>query len=193
MGSSIGNFTRDEAPKFLEGFASALMPGDTLLIGIDACKDPEKVYHAYNDREGLTHRFLKNGLKHANRLLGSKQFDLNHWSGNGEYEIATGRHHAFMTPDIDVTIDGILIRKGERVWIEESNKWSSDETAWLWDAAGLAEGAKWCNSTGDYGKPQLSATHVINSMPHLCYGLILARCLFACLPQSSFKVFNLTD
>lgn len=189
MGSSIGNFMRNEVPKFLEGFASVLRPGDTLLVGIDACKDPEKVYHAYNDREGTTHRFLKNGLDNANRLLGSKQFDLNHWSGNGEYDIAAGRHHAFVTPDVDVSIDGVLIRKDERVWIEESNKWSSDETARLWDAAGLREGAKWCNSTGDYGKPQPEFTRD-NAMPHLYYRLILARyliCLFATIIFRSYQ------
>lgn len=162
MGSSIGNFTRDEAPKFLESFASVLEPGDSLLIGIDACKDPEKVYHAYNDRDGVTHRFLENGLQHANHLLGSNQFDLKHWSGNGEYDGAGGRHHAYVSPNCDVTVDGILIRKNERVWIEESNKWSPNETTQLWNDAGLVEGAKWCNSMGDYGKSQLSATHVIN-------------------------------
>jgi len=159
MGSSIGNFTRDDAPNFLRTIASALMPGDSMLVGIDACKDPDKVYLAYNDRKGITHEFLKNGLKHANRLLGSTQFDLEHWSGNGQYEIVEGRHHAFVSPDIDVTVDDVLIRKGERVWIEESVKWSPLEAAQLWDRAGLTEGAKWCNSIGDYGE----------SLSALCY------------------------
>jgi EasF-like predicted methyltransferase len=161
MGSSIGNFTRPDAAKFLSNFATVLAPGDTLLIGIDACKSPTKVYHAYNDRKGITHRFILNGLKHANRLLGVNSFDVDHWQVIGEYDRTAGRHHAFVSPDCDVIIDGVLIRKDELVRIEESYKWSSEETARLWDAAGLAEGAKWANSIGDYGKSKYCGTHVV--------------------------------
>lgn len=52
MGSSIGNFTREEAVGFIEQFAAVLSPRDNLLIGVDACQDAEKVYHAYNDIDG---------------------------------------------------------------------------------------------------------------------------------------------
>jgi EasF-like predicted methyltransferase len=48
LGSSIGNFQRKEAAAFLKGFADVLQPSDRLLIGIDSCTDPAKVYHAYN-------------------------------------------------------------------------------------------------------------------------------------------------
>ncbi|KAG9703060.1 hypothetical protein KCU60_g6811, partial [Aureobasidium melanogenum] len=58
LGSSIGNFSRDEAAKFLTQFSETLHPNDTLLLGLDACTDADKVYHAYNDREGLTHEFI---------------------------------------------------------------------------------------------------------------------------------------
>src|SRR5689334_16222604 len=51
LGSSLGNFKRHEVPPFLAGFGDILQAGDTMLIGIDSCKDPERVFHAYNDRE----------------------------------------------------------------------------------------------------------------------------------------------
>jgi uncharacterized SAM-dependent methyltransferase len=41
LGSSLGNFKRHEVPPFLAGFGAALQTGDTMLIGIDSCKDPE--------------------------------------------------------------------------------------------------------------------------------------------------------
>jgi uncharacterized SAM-dependent methyltransferase len=41
LGSSLGNFKRHEVPPFLSGFGEALQVGDTMLIGIDSCKDPE--------------------------------------------------------------------------------------------------------------------------------------------------------
>jgi len=52
IGSSIGNFTRDEAPGFLGQFVNILGPQDVLLIGLDACQEPSKVYQAYNDSDG---------------------------------------------------------------------------------------------------------------------------------------------
>src|SRR5437667_3636835 len=68
LGSSIGNFTRDEAAEFLGGFAnSVLQPGngDLMLVGLDACKNPDKVWRAYNDPKGITEAFIMNGLLHA--------------------------------------------------------------------------------------------------------------------------------
>jgi uncharacterized SAM-dependent methyltransferase len=47
LGSSLGNFTRSEVPPFLNGFRDALQPGDSMLIGIDSCKDPERVYRKF--------------------------------------------------------------------------------------------------------------------------------------------------
>ena len=69
LGSSIGNFPRDEAAAFVNQYTELLGVSDSLLLGVDACQDPDTVYHAYNDREGVTHEFILNGLTHANRLL----------------------------------------------------------------------------------------------------------------------------
>ncbi|KAL2189443.1 hypothetical protein L209DRAFT_761860 [Thermothelomyces heterothallicus CBS 203.75] len=44
LGSSVGNFDRREAGAFLKSFADVLGPDDTMLIGLDACDDPAKVY-----------------------------------------------------------------------------------------------------------------------------------------------------
>jgi uncharacterized SAM-dependent methyltransferase len=47
LGSSLGNFTRADVPPFLKGFRAALQPGDSMLIGIDSCKEPERVFSEY--------------------------------------------------------------------------------------------------------------------------------------------------
>jgi len=49
---SIGNFERQAAPGFLAQFVKFLGPQDMLFIGLDACQEPAKVYHAYNDNDG---------------------------------------------------------------------------------------------------------------------------------------------
>ncbi|KAF1955820.1 hypothetical protein CC80DRAFT_492772 [Byssothecium circinans] len=150
LGSSLGNFKRHEVPPFLSGFRAAIKPGDTMLIGIDACKNSDKVFHAYNDREKVTREFTLNGLKHANRLLGETVFNLDDWDTIGEYDVENGCHRAFVSPLKDVEIDGVRIAKGERLRIEESYKYSRKETERLWDEAGLVENSVWCNKTADY-------------------------------------------
>ncbi|KAF2703649.1 hypothetical protein K504DRAFT_463379 [Pleomassaria siparia CBS 279.74] len=178
LGSSMGNFKRHEVPPFLAGFRDALQPGNSMLIGIDSCKDPSRVYHAYNDRENVTHDFTLNGLKHANRIMEEEAFNLDDWEAIGEYDTEAGRHHAFVAPLKDVVIDGVSIAKGERVRIEESYKYSNDEVRSLWQVAGLTENTVFSNSRGDYGlhlvskplvflpcKPEQYAADPVPSLP----------------------------
>ena len=152
LGSSLGNFKRHEVPPFLAGFRDALEPGNTMLIGIDSCKDPKRVFHAYNDKDDVTHDFTLNGLKHANKIMGKTIFNPDDWEAIGEYDEVAGRHHAFVSPLKDVVADGVSVPKGERIRIEESYKYSREEIQRLWDGAGLVENTVWSNSKGDYGE-----------------------------------------
>ncbi len=43
MAVSVGNFDRIDAAAFLKEFSDVLGPGDTMLIGLDACADPARV------------------------------------------------------------------------------------------------------------------------------------------------------
>ena len=122
LGSSIGNFTRPEAAAFVKQFAEILSPSDRLLIGVDACQEPEKVYHAYNDSEGITNEFTLNGLRHANKLLGHTAFDLADWDAIGHYDEQDGRHQAFVSPKREVRVEGVIVHAGEKIRIEESYK-----------------------------------------------------------------------
>lgn len=151
LGSSIGNFSREEAAQFLAQFADVLGHNDSMLLGLDACTDPNKVYHAYNDQEGLTHAFILNGLKHANHLLGRDAFAVQDWEVIGKYNEEHGRHEAFVTPKKDVEVEGVHVRAGEEVRIEESWKYSWAQGEKLWRDAGLNEGVRYMNAEGNYG------------------------------------------
>ncbi|KAJ4352528.1 uncharacterized protein N0V89_007877 [Didymosphaeria variabile] len=151
LGSSLGNFNRADVPPFLSGFRDALQPGDTMLIGIDSCKDPKRVFQAYNDSEGVTRDFTLNGLKNANRILGTEAFKLDEWEHRGEFVEKDGYHRAFVSPLKDVVIDGVQLKKGERIRIEESWKFSTEEIEHLWSAAGLVPNTVFSTSRGDYG------------------------------------------
>lgn len=120
LGSSIGNFPPGEASEFIAQFAGELGQNDTMLVGIDGCLEPKKVFHAYNDRDGVTHDFTMNGLQHANRLLGYEAFEMGKWRAVGEYDSVGNRHRAFVVPTSDVTVEGVLVKQEEKVRIEES-------------------------------------------------------------------------
>ena len=84
-GSTIGNFTPEEAIGFL-GIAADMLRGGGLLVGVDLVKDPAILHAAYNDAEGVTAAFNKNVLVRANRELGA------------DFAVERFAHYAFYQP-----------------------------------------------------------------------------------------------
>ncbi|KAI9652788.1 MAG: hypothetical protein M1831_006590 [Alyxoria varia] len=150
LGSSIGNFPRKDAQSFLKDYATLLREGDQMLMGIDGCKDPARVYRAYNDRNEVTHSFTLNGLRNANRMLGYEAFAADMWDACGQFNKERGCHQAFVSPRKDVEVCGITIHAGERVRFEESHKYDQEDLANLWHGACLTEKLSWTNARGDY-------------------------------------------
>ncbi|KAM5345289.1 hypothetical protein ACJ41O_011151 [Fusarium nematophilum] len=152
LGSSIGNFNRGDAASFLRGFADVLQPSDSMIVGVDACNNPAKVYYAYNDSKGLTHQFVLNGLDHVNHLFGRQVFKPDEWRVIGEYvyDEEGGRHQAFVAPVHPTDVLGSRIMPHERIEIEQSLKYSEQETAKLWMLAGLTEMGRWTRAD-EYG------------------------------------------
>lgn len=152
LGSSIGNFARPDAALFLKGFADIEGPEINLLLAIDGCQDGDKIYHAYNDREGTTHKFIANGLIHANETLGEQLFDMDVWNVIGEYNKNEGRHQAFVSPSKDAIVNDVLVKKDEKVRIEESHKYDEAQLDALWQAAGVFEKGRWEKKEGTRGR-----------------------------------------
>lgn len=152
MGSSLGNFSRSEAAEFLGGFAKLMAPSDMMVMGLDGCKDPQKVYRAYNDTEGVTHQFYTNGLAHANEVLGYEAFKPSQWEIVTRFDEVDGRHQAFYSPTQDVIINGVRLPKGEKLVFEEATKYSPEERDQLWRDAGLIQSTELANSSDDYRK-----------------------------------------
>ncbi|KAL3477005.1 hypothetical protein BJX99DRAFT_133996 [Aspergillus californicus] len=150
MGSSLGNFSPRDAASFLAGFVNVLGPSDMMVIGLDACDDPVKVYNAYNDSAGITRKFYENGLVHANSAFGSEVFRLDDWEVVTEYDDVDGRHRAFYVPKKDLLINNVLLKKGEKLILEEAFKYNSKAREQLWHDAGLIEAAEYESSTEDY-------------------------------------------
>jgi len=152
LGSSLGNFTREEAAVFLAQFKAALGPADLMLVGLDACQDPTRVFRAYNDKETVTEQFYRNGLEHANRLLGQQVFKQEEWEIEGYYDDKQNKHQASYVAVADIDNGGFSFRQGEKIHLEDAFKYSEAECDQLWHTAGLIPQMVYSNHKGDYSK-----------------------------------------
>jgi dimethylhistidine N-methyltransferase len=82
-GSTVGNFTPDEAVAFMRRCRDLLGPGGILLIGVDLKKDKRVLDAAYDDAQGVTAEFNLNLLHRINREL------------EGDFVVSRFRHVAF--------------------------------------------------------------------------------------------------
>jgi dimethylhistidine N-methyltransferase len=85
-GSTVGNFTPEEALGFLRQVRRMAGAGGALLIGVDLKKDKATLDAAYDDAAGVTAKFNLNLLERINRELG------------GDFKIERFRHKAFYDP-----------------------------------------------------------------------------------------------
>jgi hypothetical protein len=114
-------------------------------------------------------RFVLNGLENANHILGENVFNIDDWRVIGEYvyDLKGGRHQAFYSPKKDVKCLGVCIEKGERVQVEQSLKYSDEESRVLWELAGLKEIGKWSSSTEAYSKSRFVSKSEGSPIPSL--------------------------
>lgn len=83
LGSSLGNYSPEQALVLLKAIRQNLNPGDRLLLGVDLKKDENILHGAYNDESGVTAAFNMNLLTRINRELG------------GEFNPERFQHRAF--------------------------------------------------------------------------------------------------
>jgi dimethylhistidine N-methyltransferase len=149
-GSSIGNFTPDEALGFLRGVRSQA-DGGGLLIGIDLVKPAPLLEAAYADALGVTAAFNLNLLRHLNRLIGS-DFDPAQWRHVGLFDAAYSRVEMHLEARADLTVSWPGARRefnaGERVHTENSYKYTVEGFAALLREAGFDAPMHWTDERG---------------------------------------------
>jgi EasF-like predicted methyltransferase len=149
LGSTLGNFEKGDASQFLASFAQT---NCSFLLGLDGCKDESKVLQAYNDIHGINHRFIKNGLAHANTMLGNDMFDLETWDVAGRWDAKKGAHYQYYYPRADVSLDGIHIPAGRRLLAVRSHKYDADDREELYQKAGLSLVNSWSAAVSGYSE-----------------------------------------
>jgi len=152
-GSTIGNFTPDEALAFLRNAAAMLRDSDGagsgLLIGVDLVKDPAVLHAAYNDAAGVTAAFNLNLLERINREL------------DGDFDLDSFNHYAFYNPRQHriemhlvsskaqtVTVGGqrYSFDAGESIHTENSCKYTPASFRQLAEKAGFRPAAMWTDA-----------------------------------------------
>ena len=156
IGSSIGNFTPEDARDVLRNLRGQLLPSDMLLIGTDlgpgAHKTEAMLLAAYNDAAGITAAFNRNVLIRLNRDLGAN-FDLSKFRHRALWNAAESRiemhlesvgaqrvHFPANASGPALTVD---FAPGETIHTENSHKFSLAAVGSLLASAGFEVVRSW--------------------------------------------------
>lgn len=139
-GSTIGNFTIEEALAFLRNAREVAGSHGAMLVGVDLKKDRGLLHAAYNDAQGVTAAFNLNVLRRINNELGG-DFDLERFAHRAHYDEVAGRieMHLVSTADQKVNIAGrkFSFTAGETIHTENSYKYSVEDFQSLARKAGF--------------------------------------------------------
>jgi dimethylhistidine N-methyltransferase len=150
-GSSIGNFSPDDALAFLRRVRAQCGADGGILIGIDLAKEHAVLDAAYDDALGVTAAFNLNVLRHANLLLGA-DFDIRAWRHHGFYNEREGRVEMHLEARSSQQVTwrggGRRFEAGERIHTENSYKYRPAAAVGLLEQAGFAAAGVWTDERG---------------------------------------------
>jgi len=148
LGSTIGNFDRPAAAKFLTEVRQILQPGDSLLLGTDLEKPIPQLLSAYDDPLGVTAGFNLNILARINREL-EADFMLSDFRHIARYDQEARRVEMHLQSQrmqrVTIQRAGLAIdlEEGETIWTESSHKYAPGEPFQVARAAGFHCKAQW--------------------------------------------------
>ncbi|KAL3412392.1 histidine-specific methyltransferase [Aspergillus fumigatus] len=151
LGNSLANFPPPEASEYIRSFLST---GASLILALDGCQDHEQIARAY---EGPSNqKFVLNGLRHANDVLGTDAFDVRNWSFLGRWNPELWMHESFYAAKRDLTLkigrETFVFRKGETIRSIRSGKWPKPKVVDICREAGGDVVDWWMNPDESYGK-----------------------------------------
>jgi len=126
-GSTIGNFSPNEAIGLLQNFKALVDATGWLLIGVDCTQNVTQLTAAYNDSAGITAQFNQNLLVRANRVLQSN-FNISQFAHEAIWNASAGRvemHLRAVAPQV-VEIQGrtFTFEKDETIYTESCFKYT---------------------------------------------------------------------
>jgi L-histidine Nalpha-methyltransferase len=162
LGSTIGNFDRDAAERFLTEVRRILFPGDALLLGTDLEKPLPQLLAAYDDSIGVTAAFNLNLLARINRELDA-DFDLAAFRHEARFNTQHRRveMHLRSLSNQLVTIprSGCTVSfvKDETIWTESSHKYRAGEISEMALRNGFRCDSQWMDTEWPFAESLLIA------------------------------------
>jgi L-histidine N-alpha-methyltransferase len=162
LGSTIGNFDRDAAERFLTEVRRILFPGDALLLGTDLEKPLPQLLAAYDDPLGVTAAFNLNLLARINREL-CANFDLRAFRHEARYNSPHQRveMHLRSMRDQIVKIPGagcsVSFLKDETIWTESSHKYRAENISAMALRNGFRCDSQWFDTEWPFAESLLIA------------------------------------
>ena len=148
-GSTIGNFTHDDAQGLLDVMYQEAGEDGAMLIGVDLQKDPAIIERAYNDSAGITAEFNLNMLTHLNREFGF-DFDEAAFSHSAKYDVDEGRMVIELVSEREQVVtngdESIDIAAGEAILTEYSHKYTLEGFAAMAERAGFKVAKVWTDA-----------------------------------------------
>jgi dimethylhistidine N-methyltransferase len=146
-GSTIGNFSPEEASKLLADFHELtghdVNSGEKwLLIGVDSTQNQQQLVNAYNDSKGLTAAFNKNILVRANQEL-QADFALDQFKHEARFNALESRIEMHLVSaskqNIEIAGNTFTFEQGESILTENCYKYAQQRFL------NMAEQAGWQN------------------------------------------------
>lgn len=162
LGSTIGNFDRPAAVKFLNSVRSILLPGDSLLLGADLEKPAAQLLGAYDDELGVTAAFNLNLLARINHELDA-DFDLREFAHRAkinrdvrsvEMHLESKRKQVVNIPAAEISVQ---FEAGETIWTESSHKYTAEEVVETAREAGFRCERQWIDEQWPFSESLLIA------------------------------------
>lgn len=148
-GSSIGNFTPEQALTFLTRIREQCHGGG-LLIGVDLIKSETILQAAYDDALGVTAAFNLNLLNNLNALIGS-DFSVADWRHHALFNTKASRIEMHLEARHDTTVHwrggARAFRRGQRIHTENSYKYALPDFKLLLAQAGFSRVHAWTDAS----------------------------------------------
>ena len=147
-GSSIGNFTPEQALTFLAGIRDQCVGAHSggLLIGVDLVKSEVLLQAAYDDALGVTAAFNLNLLNNLNALIGS-DFCVGDWRHHALFNTVASRIEMHLEARRDLRVHwrggARAFRQGQRIHTENSYKYALADFKALLARAGFSRIQAW--------------------------------------------------
>jgi len=149
-GSTIGNFSSEEAVSFLKRMRKLVGSDGGLLLGADLHKDKTILEGAYNDARGVTAEFNLNMLNNINRILGS-EIDTKKFTHSAFYnqELRRIEMHLISSSNQSYQLLGQSVRfaEGETIHTESSHKYTQEDLHSMAQLSGFTVTNTWMDES----------------------------------------------